>query len=95
MTQQKRLRFYRATRLTDILDRPKPLRTKIWEVRNVDLGIYLGRVSWFGRWRQYCFDPFSGLTFEKTCLRTIAEFCERNTRRHYANLRKSRRSNHD
>jgi hypothetical protein len=88
MAEIKRLKFIRATRLADIIERPNNLRTKIWRVRNVQSRVTLGLIRWRGAWRQYAFEPDSNLVFEKTCLRTIADFCDRNTRRHYAQLRK-------
>lgn len=51
----------------------------------------LGTISWFGRWRTYAFDPWPGTTFEKTCLRDIADFCERLTKEHNARLRANRK----
>ena len=80
--KNKRLRFVKQTQLADIVDRQPP-KTKIWMVRNMEARLSLGKVRWFGRWRQYAFFPEPELVFEKTCLRTIADFCERNTRSHY------------
>ena len=51
----------------------------------------LGTIGWFGRWRCYSFDPWPGTTFEKTCLRDIADFCERLTREHNERVRARRR----
>lgn len=82
----KRLRFIRAVQLADIIG-PVP-KTRIWRVRNMQSRIDLGRIRWFGRWRQYSFFPDDELVFEKTCLRTIADFCERATKRHYAHAKK-------
>lgn len=39
----------------------------------------LGRIAWFGRWRCYSFYPHPDTTFENTCLREIASFCEAQT----------------
>jgi len=85
---KKRLQFIRKTTLAEIVERnPK---TKAWRVRNMQAGVDLGIVRWFGRWRQYAFFPDEELVFEKTCLRTIADFTERQTRTHYARLRRER-----
>lgn len=86
----KRLKFTRLTRLSDIVEQPNKLRTKVWRVRNIQNKVDLGKIRWFGAWRQYSFEPDSDLVFEKTCLQTIADFCERNTRRHYSILAKTR-----
>lgn len=83
---EKRLRFIKAVQLGDIVDR-KPPKTKVWVVRNTQARVTLGFIRWFGRWRQYSFFPEPELVFERGCLRTIADFCERNTRSHYAKRR--------
>lgn len=88
--KNKRLRFVRAVQLGDIIGPPP--KTKVWKVRNTEARVTLGRIRWFGRWRQYAFFPDLDLVFEKMCLRTIADFCERNTRGHYAAKRKGRSS---
>lgn len=77
----KRLRFIREVLLADIVGPPP--RTRVWRVRNVQAKVDLGMIRWLGRWRQYSFHPDAELVFEKTCLRTIADFCERQTRSHY------------
>lgn len=91
----KHLKFTRLTRLSDIVERPNNLRTKVWRVRNIQNKVDLGKVRWFGAWRQYSFEPGADLVFEKTCLRTIADFCERHTSRHYAVLAKARKGRVD
>jgi len=78
---KKRLRFVKATQLGDIVG-PVP-KTKIWTVRNTQTRISLGE----GRWRQYSFLPNADLVFERTCLRTIADFCERQTQSHMKRAR--------
>jgi hypothetical protein len=86
---KKRLRFTRQTQLADIVGPPP--KTNIWQVRNVQSGVDLGLVRWFGRWRQYAFFPDAELVFEKSCLRRIAEFCEHATDRHRRRARSERR----
>lgn len=85
----KRLRFIKAVQLADIVGPPP--KTKIWTVRNTVARVNLGDVRWFGRWRQYAFFPGAELVFEKTCMRTIADFCERATRTHIRRARSERR----
>lgn len=84
--KSKRLKFIKRVQLADIVDREPP-KTKVWTVRNMEARVNLGAIRWLGRWRQYAFFPESELVFEKTCLKTIADFCERNTRNHYAKKR--------
>lgn len=62
-------------------DRPK---TQWWSVLTKDYNELLGSIHWFGRWRCYAFFPKPDLVFEKTCLRDIAFFCERLTKKHKA-----------
>lgn len=58
--------------------------TKLWEVINKENGTLLGKVGWYGPWRQYAFFPDGDLdlVFERNCLRGIANFCELKTREH-------------
>lgn len=60
-------------------------KTAIWFVyaKGRDLrGGQLGQIAWFGRWRCYGFFPLAGTVYERTCLRDIADFCERETAAH-------------
>ncbi len=59
-----------------------PRVTEIWEVRTTDGNQLLGEVRWFARWRRYSFFPQGGCVLEATCLRDIANFCERETQEH-------------
>lgn len=58
---------------------PKP-KTKVWHVCSREDGLAIGTVQWFGRWRKYSFFPTSGMVFEQTCLREIADFIEKKTK---------------
>jgi hypothetical protein len=51
-------------------------KTKTWVVQNRDNSTVLGRISYFGRWRKYVFEPYENMVFEETCLRDIAMFCQ-------------------
>ena len=50
--------------------------TDRWQVLG-NGGDVLGVVQWFGRWRQYTFDPAPGTTFNATCLRDIAAWLDK------------------
>jgi hypothetical protein len=55
-------------------------KTKIWDVATIeDQEDLLGEIRWFGSWRCYAFYPYDKTVFEKTCLRDIANFCEKQT----------------
>lgn len=64
-------------------------KTSRWRVEALD-GALLGRVAWYGPWRQYTFDPeiLTTLnpeiltTFNAGCLTDIASFLARENTRH-------------
>lgn len=49
-------------------------KTLVWEVRSVSASALLGRIGWFGRWRQYCFFPHPDTVFNRGCLDDINSF---------------------
>jgi hypothetical protein len=56
-------------------------KTKVWDVATKeDAEDLIGEIKWFGPWRCYAFYPFEKTVFEKTCLRDIADFCEKQTK---------------
>lgn len=57
-------------------------KTSRFSVRAKDGGALLGEVRWFGRWRKYAFFPEELAVFEQDCLRTIADFCEAQSKEH-------------
>jgi len=62
-------------------------KTLVWHVNTADskkIGIHLGHIGWFYRWRKYAFFPEVDMVFEQDCLRDIAEFCESKTKEHRA-----------
>jgi phenylpropionate dioxygenase-like ring-hydroxylating dioxygenase large terminal subunit len=61
-------------------------KTRTWTVKTL-AGVRLGVVKWFAPWRQYSFFPDAGTAWERECLRTVAEFCERSTDNHRAILK--------
>ena len=62
-----------------IVDR-KP-KTVVMHVEN-QRGQILGEISWFGRWRQYTFEPESYTTFNKACLQDITDVLTRLNEEH-------------
>lgn len=58
-------------------------KTRRWNVRTRDGG-HLGGVSWYAPWRRYAFNPAPSTVYEQDCMRTIADFCETQTRDHKA-----------
>ena len=57
-------------------------RTRVWRVHSAQHGGELGTIKWFGRWRQYTFNPEPGTTFNPDCLREIASYCFTRTQLH-------------
>ena len=55
-------------------------KTKIWEVESSHDALPIGHIQWHGRWRGYAFFPDPDTIYEQQCLRTIADFCEEQTR---------------
>lgn len=58
------LRFDRDTSRPD-------LKTEVWTVSAERDGSLLGRIKWFGRWRQYAFFPEQGTVFNPDCMDSI------------------------
>jgi len=49
-------------------------KTEIYDVVAKEDGFILGKIKWFGRWRQYAFFASPETVFEKTCLSDIFNF---------------------
>ena len=56
-------------------------KTNIFTVFNSETQDALGRVKWYGPWRQYSFFPNENIVLEKKCMRDIATFCENITKK--------------
>lgn len=69
-------------------------KTAEYNVENDSNGDVLGTITWYGRWRCYVFGPWPSTIYEKTCLRDIADFCERLTKEHNARNRARRAAAH-
>jgi hypothetical protein len=51
-------------------------KTKRFEVMSVKHGYSLGRISWYGAWRQYTFSPAFETVWNKDCLKDIENFLQ-------------------
>ena len=51
-----------------------PYKTEVWSVLTKRRGDWLGRILWYGQWRQYVFETEEGCVFSKGCLDDIADF---------------------
>lgn len=52
----------------------KKAKTSVWTCRNNRTGGELGRIRWYGPWRQYCYFPVTQAVYSKGCLADIAAF---------------------
>lgn len=59
-------------------------KTNRWEVVTLPGSTVIGRITWYGPWRKYCFFPRGETVYEQVCLREIADFCETETATHKA-----------
>lgn len=48
-------------------------KTVYLDVRNKNSGESLGKIRWYGPWRQYCFYPTNAL-FNQSCLDLLARY---------------------
>ena len=67
---------YKYIHFVVVEEKPK---TKVWSCRNNHSATELGRVAYYGPWRQYCFLPseFEMLVFSAGCLDDISDFVKR------------------
>jgi len=49
-------------------------KTQVYNVISVTQGSILGRLLWWGSWRQYVFEPAPYTVWNKDCLRELAEY---------------------
>ncbi len=43
-------------------------KTLDWDILNKRHGTPIGKIAWYGPWRQYCFYPEGGTVFNVGCL---------------------------
>ena len=61
---------------------PRTRKTKHWQVRGSQaFRLFLGEVQWVPEWRSYAFFAAHQSIFHMNCLRDIADFCLRETKR--------------
>lgn len=49
-------------------------KTKTWDIVSIHHGNVLGRVRWYGGWRQYVFYPEPQTLWNDGCLETVRRF---------------------
>lgn len=62
---------YKYIHFIKLADKPK---TSVWSCRNNKGDFELGRIEWYGAWRQYCFSPAAETVFNVGCLGDINHF---------------------
>jgi hypothetical protein len=68
---------YKETEYLVFREQPAPkLKTRMWSVESKLHGDILGLIRWFGRWRQYVFEPAGGTLFNVSCLSDIEQFLD-------------------
>jgi hypothetical protein len=61
------------TKYLDFIEVRDTGRTKTWAVSSTS-GAMLGRVVWYGPWRQYAFWPEAQTIFDTACLDDVSAF---------------------
>ena len=46
-------------------------KTEIWNILSKSSGFILGKIKWYGPWRQYCFFPSGNSVFNIGCMDDI------------------------
>lgn len=67
----------RETDYLRFVEEPNPERkTRKWRVEAKSSGGILGRIAWWGAWRQFVFAPHIDTVFNKGCLNDISAFLD-------------------
>jgi hypothetical protein len=48
-------------------------KTDVWDILSKSQESILGKIKWFGRWRQYCFYPSPNTIFNPECMADISK----------------------
>ena len=77
------MELYRQTKWLrfNIVDR-KP-KTVVIYVHNTN-NQFLGKIGWYGSWRQYVYESEDGIIYNDQCLKDIADVCTRLNDEHKA-----------
>jgi len=51
-------------------------KTGVFHVVAVRDGVILGRIVWYGSWRQYVFEPVAETVWSQDCLQQIIDFLQ-------------------
>ena len=53
------------------LPREAHRKTQDWDILNKRQGTVIGRISWYGKWGQYCFTPEGTTVWSAGCLADV------------------------
>ena len=73
MTEIANYEFFRIIKLY----RHPGRKTDIFVVENRRTGDTLGRILWYGAWRQYCFEAEPGAIWSASCLAELVLFLDK------------------
>ncbi len=65
-------------------------KTDVWNILSKRSGYILGKIKWYGSWRQYCFFPAAETVFNKTCMEDVIKFIKEETA--YRSIKKCNQS---
>lgn len=51
-------------------------KTNVYEIMSESRGNILGRIFWYGPWRQYVFEPLPDTVWSRGCLKEITSFLD-------------------
>jgi hypothetical protein len=68
-------------------DRSPKMRTDVWDVWSRRNARHMGQVRFHPRCRKYCFFPSSGTVIEANSFRSISDFIESETEKHWKGKR--------
>jgi len=51
-------------------------KTSVFHVVAIRDGVILGRIEWYGSWRQYVFEPVAETVWSQGCLQQIIDFLQ-------------------
>jgi len=64
------------------------MATHRWNILSYSSGALLGRVGWYGAWRQYTFSPSGATIFNSSCLSALQVFLDEANAEHKNRVKK-------
>ena len=70
------MKTLKTTRYLSFIEAPATGKTSVVNVVSRSSGAVLGKIKWYGPWRQYCFFPIHDCLFNKGCLSDINDMID-------------------